>query len=184
MNPDTDSNITELAQFTNGQMQQLNTMGVDMFSNPNKIDLRKFQPPQSVNQNQSGYIEQPMSNYAGSQKADIPQGMPSLIPIPADLAEHVKEHLSNNPTRTRRPPPIPASLLPPPLPQQGTDNRPSIPQIPEQFDFDLFQYATLKDISCNMEKIILQLEKYMKELAEKKQVIDKALQSTTLGRGK
>ena len=180
MNRQTDNGISELAGFANEQLRTITQMGVDGFPKANRINVQQFQAP-AGNTSQSDFIELPTSNYAGSEPAFVEGGMPNFMPIPADLQEAAQKYYNpNHPPQKQPQQPQQPKVEQQPPPQVSIQASPQT--IPEGFDFDLFQYAILKDISCNIDKILIQIDDAKKQLESKKKIVDTALATSNLGK--
>ena len=148
---------------------------------PDRINMRDFIPnrqnPNGVRpiQSTAGFMEPPRATYSGGEPAvGFERSLPTMIPIPEDLQPMVADML-------KHPEPIALQPLSVP-PATSTPQQTQVPAIPDKFDFDLFQFAVLKDISCNIERVMLEIDKCKTFLEARKKQIDTVLSKSNLGK--
>lgn len=144
---------------------------------------RPHNPPADV------FIERPSASHSESIPAVGVNKSIGFINVPANMNAFV-EAILNEEKGKSKPQQSPST---PPQPVEPTQQA-TVPhkvenvekaidiKLPDDFDFDLFQYAVLKDISCNIEKILLELNTYIEKISKHKNEIDKALSKSRLGK--
>lgn len=150
-------------------------------------DSRHTAPPQYTEAGGRGgfpFLEHPTANYAGSQTVSFEVPQTNFIPIPDDLREMVEAEMrgsSGAPEHPKSPRPVQQNTNLPATTLQSVPPSTSV-GIPDGFDFDLFQFAVLKDLSVNMAKAVDGLKQCIDTLEKHRGVIDKAIKNNPLGR--
>lgn len=170
-----------LAGF-NDEFQYLNNMAIDGLAPRINIQQSRQQPF-----DREGYSERPTATYAGSESAGVQASPVQFIPIPEDIQKMAERYIKEEreqliSTPTQIPTKIPVAESNTPHQSTGTiTNTPNL-NIPETFDFDLFQYAILKDMSCNLQNILVQIENSKSIFEKQKKLIDDAIKLSRIGK--
>jgi hypothetical protein len=174
-----DPDLVNLAGFVRNDMTGLDKMNMGGFNQQNKINM----PPRALvhPQGLSPFLENPSANYAGSEVVGMEVPNPSFIPIPDDMRERVLAMAREESEPNQQ------IMAPPHGRPQNVPNVPNIPNVqpvkmPDVFDVDLFQFAVLKDLSGNLQKVLLQLQECKKNIEAHKQTIDTALSKSPMSK--
>ena len=130
------------------------------------------------------FDEQPTANHAGSEVVAVEVPNPSMIPIPDDMKEMVAEQMrSENPPSAQpaksQPEHTGVSIDEPTAHHTATT---PVLEVPDGFDFDLFQFAMMKDSLERLNAMISDINANLVVLEDHRKTLLRAIQSSKLDR--